>query len=469
MVKLFILHLNLIVMLNITHKSIDSKIDKTRYSIFQRLDERSISQTLLRLLCVVAIVGVLSLFLPWTQNIRAKGYVSALNPYDKPQAIQSLIDGRIVNWYVQEGALVNAGDTILRIEESKEAYLDPEILSRTRSQIDAKQESVNAYKSKVLNLKEQAAAIQQNRDVKLEQNEIKINQVKLKIQSDSLALVAADIDRQNSKKQYDRTNELYQKGIKSLTEVELKDLKWQKAQAKYLDIQNKITNYQNDIDNLKANAFSIKNEVNEKLAKINSDIQSTNSLQYNSLGDVNKLESQFNQYEVRSNAYFITSPIRGTITRALRIGIGEFIKAGEDLITIIPEEYELAVEMYVRPVDMPLMKKGQQVRIMFDGWPALIFAGWPDNSYGTFSGEVFAIDKFISKNGMYRILVVESDKLQKWPEQLRIGGGANALVLLNKVRLYYEVWRQLNGFPSDYYQYEIKADKKLKAPIKKIK
>ncbi len=456
-------------MLNIAQKSIDDKIDKSRYSAFRRLDERSISQTLLRLLAVVAIVGILALFLPWTQNIRSKGYVSALNPYDKPQAIQSLIDGKIVKWFVQEGASVNAGDTILRIEESKEAYLDPEILTRTRSQIEAKEESVNAYKIKVQNLKEQAAAIAQNRDVKLQQNEIKINQVKLKIQSDSLALVAADIDQQNSKKQYDRTNELYKKGIKSLTEVELKDLKWQKAQAKYLDIQNKMSNYQNDINNLSANAFAIKNEVNEKLAKINSDIQSTNSLQYNSVGEVNKLESKYNQYEVRSNAYYITSPIKGTITKAMRIGIGEYIKAGEDIISIIPEEYELAVEMYVRPMDMPLMKRGQQVRIMFDGWPALIFAGWPDNSFGTFSGEVFAIDQFISKNGMYRILVVESEELQKWPEQLRIGGGANALVLLNKVRLYYEVWRQLNGFPADYYQDEIKADKKLKAPIKKIK
>jgi len=456
-------------MLNITNRSVDKKIDKSKYSVFQRLEERSISQFLMRLLVVIAILGICCLFLPWTQNIRSKGYVSALNPYDQPQAIQSLIDGRIAKWYVQEGESVNRGDTILYIEESKEAYLDPEILSRTRNQISAKEESVKAYQEKAKNLQQQAAAILQNRDVKLEQNMIKMEQVKLKIQSDSLALMAADIDKQNSKKQYERTNELYKKGIKSLTDVEIKDLKWQESLAKYLDIQNKMQNYQNDINGLIANSMSIRNEVNEKLAKINSDIQSTNSLQYNGIGEVNKLESQFNQYTVRSNAYYITSPIDGTITEALRIGIGEFIKAGEGIITIIPDKYDLAVEMYVRPVDIPLLKRGQEVRLLFDGWPALIFAGWPDNSFGTFTGEVFAVDKFISENGLYRVLVMESAEHEQWPEQIRIGGGANTLVLLNKVRLYYEIWRQLNGFPPDYYQDEITADKKLKAPIKKLK
>ena len=138
-------------------------------------------------------------------------------------------------------------------------------------------------------------------------------------------------------------------------------------------------------------------------------------------------------------------------------------------MSIIPSNYELAVEVYVRPVDMPLLRKGQDVRIQFDGWPAVVFSGWPENSYGTFAGQIFAIDNFISDNDKYRILVAPDKNAEPWPSQIRVGGGANALILLDEVRLYYEIWRQLNGFPPDFYQ-DQKAEKaKIKAPIRKLK
>ena len=34
-----------------------------------------------------------------------------------------------------------------------------------------------------------------------------------------------------------------------------------------------------------------------------------------------------------------------------------------------------------------------------DGWPAIVFSGWPNTSYGTYGGVVFAIDNFISEFG----------------------------------------------------------------------
>jgi len=37
---------------------------------------------------------------------------------------------------------------------------------------------------------------------------------------------------------------------------------------------------------------------------------------------------------------------------------------------------------------------------------------------------------------------------------LRIGSGANGFALLNDVPLWYEVWRQLNAFPPNYYDPE---------------
>ncbi len=117
----------------------------------------------------------------------------------------------------------------------------------------------------------------------------------------------------------------------------------------------------------------------------------------------------------------------------------------------MPSDYELAVEMFVNPMDLPLVARGENVRFVFDGFPAIVFSGWPSTSYGTFGGVISAVETSISSNGMFRILVIEDEKDKKWPTSLRIGGGANGIALLEDVPIWYELWRNINGFPPEYY------------------
>ncbi len=456
-------------MLNISQSSIKGRIDLEKYSAFKKLETKSVSKLLLKIIFILLIFGIGSLFLPWTQNIRSNGYVSTLNPGDKPQTIQSLIAGRIDEWYVQEGDVVSKGDTILKISESKEEYLDPQLLDRTQGQIEAKNESAQAYSTKAGNLTEQYQALLKNKIIKLEQNQLKIQQSFLKLQIDSMEMVAAGIKLENSENQLKRTENLYKAGIKSLTDLETKRLSFQEAQAKYIAFENKTENHRNDIENLRANVQAINSNFEDKIAKSKSERMSALSAQYDAEANVDKLQSQYNQYKVRSDNYYVRSPIDGVVTKAMKEGIGEFIKGGEGLVSIVPLQFEMGVEAYINPVDVPLLKKGQKVRIQFDGWPSIIFSGWPDNSYGTFGGKIFAIDNYISPNGKYRILVAPDPEASPWPEEVRVGGGANALILLNDVRIYYELWRQLNGFPPDYYKNEKSKNSKMKAPIRKIK
>ena len=163
---------------------------------------------------------------------------------------------------------------------------------------------------------------------------------------------------------------------------------------------------------------------------------------------------------MRTSLYFILAPQDGYVTQAKQVGLGETIKEGDDIISIMPATYDLAVQMYIKPIDLPLFEKGQKVMIQFDGWPAIIFSGWPGISYGTYQGEVLAMDNFISPNNMYRILVKPAINSQPWPEQLRVGAGVKALTLLKNVQVWYELWRQINGFPPDYYKVnqQTKAD-----------
>jgi len=110
----------------------------------------------------------------------------------------------------------------------------------------------------------------------------------------------------------------------------------------------------------------------------------------------------------------------------------------------------LAVEIFVPARDLPLLEIGSPVQFLFDGWPALVFSGWPRLTYGTFAGEVFAIDRAAGSDGRYRVLVSEVAG-NDWPAALRVGSGARGIALLKDVQIWYEIWRQLNGFPPDFY------------------
>ena len=456
-------------MLNISLKRINENIDLKKYKAFGILEKRSVSRVLLRVMTILFVGGILAMFLPWTQNIRAKGNVTTLSPDDRPQTVQATIGGKIEMWYVKEGSIVSAGDTIIRISEVKEEYLDPMILDNTNNQILAKDASAQAYSEKADNLNQQLEALINRKRVKLEQNEIKIEQTKLKIRSDSIDLVAAQTKKLIADNQLVRAENLYNEGLKPLTDLEAKRLSVQEANAKVIYLQNEIDVNKNELLNLQANVTAIINEYNDKIAKSKSERMSALSSKFDADASRNKLQSQYNTYEVRQKNYFITSPIDGTVTKAIKTGIGELIKAGDAIVRIIPNEYNLAVEAFIEPMDMPLLDIGQDVRVQFDGWPAIVFSGWPNNSYGTFGGKVFAINNDISENNKYRILIAPDPDDNPWPDEVRVGGGANTITLLKNVKVGYELWRQLNGFPADYYKDNKATDLKTKAPLRKVK
>jgi hypothetical protein len=60
----------------------------------------------------------------------------------------------------------------------------------------------------------------------------------------------------------------------------------------------------------------------------------------------------------------------------------------------------------------------------------------------------------VSVNGKFKILVKEDSSYRVWPKQLRMGTGANGIALLKNVPMWYELWRNINSFPPDYYKHK---------------
>ncbi|MGD2004390.1 MAG: biotin/lipoyl-binding protein [Flavobacteriaceae bacterium] len=437
-------------MLNISENPIKN-FDFKRFKSGQTIFSISYFPQLNRFLTVVLVVLLVILFLPWTQNIVGKGYVTTLQPEKRPQSIQSPIPGRIDEWFVREGDLVAKGDTILKISEVKSDYFDPELISRTEQQLMAKMNSVEAYAKKVVALSVQKIALEKEMKLKLSQANRKWNQIKLFVENDSIALEAAKIERDIAKIQLDRISDLFADGLKATRDVEEKQIKIREANAAYTSAFNGYENAKNEVLIAATEIERLAASYEDKLAKIESEIATAQSLKFEAEGTVAKLQNTVANYIKRESLKYITAPQQGYINKALKGGIGETFKEGDKLVSIMPANYQIAVETYIRPIDMPLLKIGEAARVEFDGWPAIVFSGWPNASYGTYGARVVAVENYISENDLYRVLLAPDPEDNPWPESVRIGSGARTIALLSNVPVWYEIWRQLNGFPPEYY------------------
>ena len=439
-------------MLNISEINISKLVNQKDFSALDNAEKRVSGNVVLRLFIGLTIAGLVVLFLPWTQNIRARGEITTLKPDQRPQTIHSVIAGRVEKWFVQEGDFVHKGDTIIFISEVKDEYFDPQLLDRTDEQLKAKEMAVQSYMEKVKAQDNQVDALVQTSRLKMQQARNKVQQANLKIASDSIDFQAYQLNFKIAQDQLVRMEELAAEGLKSQTDLEKRQQALQKAKAEMISAENKLLTSQNELINAQVELTSIEAQYRKEIAKAESEKYTALSNMYDAEAVVTKLQNQYMNYSVRQGMYYITAPQDGYVTKAIQIGLGETMKEGAEIVSIMPALYDLTVAMYIKPLDLPLMEKGQKVRLQFDGWPAIVFSGWPNTSYGTYGGEVFAIDNFISDNGKYRVLVKPDPDDHEWPEALRVGAGTNSMVLLKDVFVWYELWRQINGFPPDYYK-----------------
>jgi len=443
-------------MLNISKNRIKDLFPFTEAQSLVLSHPQQLGYKRVKILAWVIAFFFLLLFLPWTQNIRSKGYVTALRPDQRPQTIHSIIPGRIERWYVAEGDYVQAGDTILRISEIKDEYFDSLLLPRTQQQVDAKALSAESYGEKVIALQSQISALEKNNVLKLQQAKNYLENTRFKVQSDSISFVQAKVNYDIGKYQLERAEQLSKEGLISVTSLEGRRLKFQEVQANLIAAENKWMSSKNELITAKIDLNAIDNEYKDKVAKAKSEMFTAMSSQFDAEATVTKLENQYSNYQQRSQYRYILAPQNGFIAKAIQVGIGETIKEGAEIVNIVPANAALAVEMFVQPVDLPLIKIGNKVRFIFDGWPAIVFSGWPQISNGTFGGVVIAIDQFAGPTNQYRVLVAEDLEEEAWPDALRMGSGADGIALFNDLPVWYELWRQLNGFPADYYTQEEK-------------
>ncbi len=438
-------------MLNISNNRVnDELLQRHNIESLKHLHSPKSNKTIIWWLRGFLLLTLVVMFLPWQQNIVGKGSITALNMKDRPQNIQNAVAGQIRAWRVKEGDFVKKGDTLFVISEVKDDYFDPQVLSRTKEQIVAKESGIAAYGSKIVALDNQISSLQQGQQLSLEKTRNKLKQAQMKVRADSADMIAARKNLQISQDRLLRGEEMYKEGVISLTDLESRRLKVQEDGQKQVSTEQKWLISKNELINAKIELNSVSVDYQKDIAKAQSDRSSGLSSLAEGQGELSKMKNKYENIRLRQNQYVVCAPQDGFVVKALKAGIGETIKEGESVVTLQPNNPEMAIELYIDAMDLPLVAKDREVRLEFDGWPALQFSGWPGASVGTFGGSVAVIDRITSKNGAYRVLVKPDLSAHKWPEQLRLGSGVQGLIMLDDVPVWWEIWRQLNGFPPNF-------------------
>lgn len=389
--------------------------------------------------CFVASpVGVL--WVPWQQNLPGWGKVVAFAPLDRPQNVDAPIDGRIVRWWVQEGSVVQAGDPLVEISD-----VDPNLVDRLQQERSAVQGKLEAYEQKALSYEQQIVNLESTRDLAVAAATFYVETGKQKVLAAQAALEAAEVTRRVAGFQFERCKRLLDDGIVSQRDFELAERDLEVARTAHDSAEAALLAANNEFQALEANARKTRVDAESKVDSARAALSEARGQAQDARMSLAKIEVSLSRQESRR----VVAPRAGTVFRLLVAEGGALVKTGQPMLSLVPEAQDRAVELWVSGNDAPLIAEGSPVRLQFEGWPAVQFVGWPSVAVGTFGGEVTLIDMTDDGSGRFRMLVSPDPDDAPWPEMryLRQGVRAKGWVLLNRVTIGYEVWRQLNGFP----------------------
>ena len=390
-------------------------------------------------LMLVATVIALA-FVPWQQAVTASGQVVAFDPIQRRQFVEASIDGRIVRWAVVEGSRVGKGDVLLEISDN-----DASLIDRMTVERDATEGIRQAALRKAESLRFKVERLELTRDRAVAAAESRVLVAEDRIVAAARGLEAAEAAERTAKLNLERQSLLNERGLSSRRNLELAQLRHDQTAAA-------VNEARADLNAARNNRSASEAERDKADADGRASVDDARASLQQALSDEQKAVSDLTKVDVRlarQATQVIRAPIDGVVLRVLARQGTEMVKAGDVLMELVPDTGRSVVELWVDGNDAPLVSPGRKVRLQFEGWPALQFIGWPSIAVGTFGGEVLVVDASDNGLGEFRALVQPDPASRSWPEQryLRQGVRANGWILLDRVSLGFEIWRQFNGFP----------------------
>lgn len=409
----------------------------------------------------LVLLPILLVFVPWQQNVPGTGRLTAYKPTDRIQVIPAPITGRLLKLNVQEGSRVNEGDELAVMED-----LDPDFSLRLDQQLEFAREKVESAHQSLEALDAQLISLEESRVAGMIAARAAARSAEQKVREAEEKQTAAEKKLSFLTEDYGRQTRLFAKGQASEQSQQKAEAEYGAQLAEVERAKAAVAGARNERDSKEAAVDKVAADQQGKIDEVNNKVEEAKQ----KLQDSKKAETVAASAQARQATRLIRSPRSGTVLRAPGANSSDLISRGEPLMEIIPDTEDLAVEMWMRGIDAPLVEVGRKARMQFEGWPAVQFAGWPSVAVGTFGGIVSQVDAQAAADGRVRVLIVPDPKEDPWPDRqyLRQGVRANGWVQLNTVSSGYELWRQLNAFPPSVGTGPTKASgKKSKASKEK--
>jgi multidrug efflux pump subunit AcrA (membrane-fusion protein) len=396
----------------------------------------------------------LLMFVPWTQTINVSGQLSAYSPQERPQDIEAQIQARLKKWHVYEGVRVKQGELILELEDIDPSFMAPELLSLLDQQKVALEQTRKAALDRANQLEKRIGEMENLVKAAVPSAEARVRESENRVRAAEQRIIAAKVAYDTAELNVDRHRQLSTQGLVSQRELELtiQAAIGSKAELKAAEAQLKEAQ-----QNMKALSFGkdqISADVVQQLLKaeaMRAEALASAAMAADQLASISLRLSNATQRRIYSR---IVAPIDGTVVKMAEVGAGETVKPGEKLVRISPTSTDKAVEMVAEGLDAPLLNPGRKVRLLFYGIPAIPLPAWPELMAGTFGGVIKVVDQVDDGKGNFRFWVVPDPDDRPWPEQSHVRQGTKVMgwVILNRVPLWYELWRRFNLFPPDYQE-----------------
>lgn len=376
------------------------------------IETPGLHRRLVTVLAVLVVFVVLFLiFVPWRQTVVGSGQVTSFTPDARPQTVESVISGRIVRWYVKEGAVVRKGDTLALLADINVNFMDTEMLAK----LDEVRERTDVAQTQAIE------AAKQRR----QQAEQRYNAALARVSNVTVELATATIRAM-------RADTLVKQDLISQRELETAQLNLQRAKMDSAMAGAGLQSAAQDVALFSADEQRIISQASVTMQEV--DLRLANA-------------------QIRKGAASVIAPTDGIVVRIAKVGAGQIVKEGDQLALIVPRTDDRAVELYVGDMDAALIEPGRLVALQFSGFPAYQFSGWENVNVGIFHGQVKVVDAVDDGSGRFRVLVIPATpEYESWPSNrfLRQGASATGWVLLERVSIGYELWRQLMGFPPQF-------------------
>jgi multidrug efflux pump subunit AcrA (membrane-fusion protein) len=395
---------------------------------------------------------LLLLFVPWTQTITVTGQLSAYSPYERPQDIEAQITGRLRKWHVLEGVRVKQGELILELDDIDPNFMAPELLMLLDQQKVALEQTRTASVDRARQLEKRIVEMKNLVKAAVPSAQARVVEAENKVRAAEQRIISAKVTYDTAELNVDRHRQLATQGLVSQRELEMTI---QAAIASKAELKGAEAQLKEAQQNMKALTFGkdqISADVVQQLLNaeaMRAEALASAAMAADQLASISLRLSNATQRRIYSR---IVAPIDGTVVKMARVGVGQTVRQGDKLVRISPISSDKAAELVADGLDAPLLNSGRKLRLLFYGIPAIPLPAWPGLMAGTFGGVIKVVDQVDDGKGNFRFWVVPDPEDRPWPEQAHVRQGTKVMgwVILNRVPLWYELWRRFNLFPPDY-------------------